>query len=75
MWPVMFFLALWSGMKHFREELDGERVEAFACMDDNLLGRREVTINTVRAIPSPLCELGGIFSFFHFIPFYSLAEW
>lgn len=31
--PVMFYLALRPGLKRGREEVQGEGVEAFACMD------------------------------------------
>ena len=34
MGPVMFWLALRPGLKRFREELEGEGVEALAYMDD-----------------------------------------
>ncbi|CAN0321596.1 unnamed protein product, partial [Laminaria digitata] len=34
MGPAMFFMALRPGLKRFRQEFEGERVEAFAYMDD-----------------------------------------
>ena len=42
-------LALRPGLKRFREDLEGEGVEAFAYMDDVSLGLMGVTANTVRA--------------------------
>ena len=47
--PAIFCLALRPGLKRFREEFEGEGVEAFAYMDDVSLGLMGVTANTVRA--------------------------
>ena len=47
--PAIFCLALRPGLKRFREEFEGEGVEAFAYMDDVSLGLMGVTDNTVRA--------------------------
>ena len=47
--PAIFCLALQPGLKRFREESEGERVEAFPYMDDVSLGLVGVTTNTVRA--------------------------
>ena len=49
MGPATFCLALRPGLKRFREEFEGEGVEAFAYMDDVSLGLMGVTANTVRA--------------------------
>ena len=48
MGPATFCLALRPGLKRFREEFEGEGVEAFAYMDDVSLGLMGVTANTVR---------------------------
>ena len=53
MGPAMSCLASRPGLKLFREEFDGEGVEAFAYMDDVSLGLMGVTANTAReALPS-----------------------
>ena len=49
MGPATFCLAVRPGLKRFREEFEGEGVEAFAYMDDVSLGLMEFTANTVRA--------------------------
>ncbi|CAN0290043.1 unnamed protein product, partial [Laminaria digitata] len=49
MGPAMFCLALRPMLKRFRQELEGEGVEAFAYMDDVSLGLMGITANTVRA--------------------------
>ncbi|CAN0525003.1 unnamed protein product, partial [Laminaria digitata] len=45
----MFCLALRPGLKRFRQEFEGEGVEAFADMSDVSLGLTGTTANTVRA--------------------------
>ena len=52
MGPAMFCLALRPGLKRFREEYDGEGVEAFAFMQDVSFSLVRVTANTVGASPS-----------------------
>ncbi|CAN0376531.1 unnamed protein product [Laminaria digitata] len=47
--PAMFCLALRPRLKRFRQEFEGEGVEAFAYMDDVSLGLMGITANTVRA--------------------------
>ncbi|CAN0523670.1 unnamed protein product, partial [Laminaria digitata] len=49
MGPAMFFLELRPGLKGFRQEFEGEGVEAFAYMVDVSLGLIGITANTVRA--------------------------
>ena len=49
MGPAMFCLALRPGLKRFREEYDGEGVEAFAFMQDVSFSLVRVTANTVGA--------------------------
>ena len=60
MGPAMFCLALRPGLKRFREEFEGEGVEAFAYMDDISLGLMGVTANTIRAITFLRRELDDI---------------
>ena len=45
----MFCLALRPGLKRFRQEFEGEGVEAFAYMDDGSLGLTGIAPNPVRA--------------------------
>lgn len=45
----MFSSALRPALKGFREEFDGEEVEAFAPMDDVSLGLMGVAANMIRA--------------------------
>ncbi|CAN0590314.1 unnamed protein product, partial [Laminaria digitata] len=49
MGPAMFCLALRPGLKRFRQEFEGEGVDAFAYMDDVSLGLMGITANTVRS--------------------------
>ena len=60
MGPAMFCLALRPALKRFREEFEGEGVEAFAYMGDVSLGLMEVTANTVRAFAFLRQELEDI---------------
>ncbi|CAN0090495.1 unnamed protein product, partial [Laminaria digitata] len=60
MGPAMFCLALRPGLKRFRQEFEGEGVEAFAYMDDVSLGLMGITANTVRAIAFLLRKLDDI---------------
>ncbi|CAN0596235.1 unnamed protein product, partial [Laminaria digitata] len=60
MGPAMFCLALRSGLKRFRQEFEGEGVEAFAYMDDVSLGFMGITANTVRAFAFLRRELDDI---------------
>ena len=60
MGSAMFYLALEPGLKRFREELEGEGVEAFAYMDDVSLGLTRITINTVRSFAFLRRELEDI---------------
>ena len=60
MGSVMFCLALRLGLKRFREEFEGEGVEAFAYMDDVPLGLMGVTTNTARAFAFLRRELEAI---------------
>ena len=50
MGPAMFCLALRPGLKRFREESEGEGVEAFAYIDDVSLGLLRITADKVRAL-------------------------
>ena len=45
----MFCLALRPGLKRFREEFEGEGVEAFTYIDGISLGLMGVTVKTARA--------------------------
>ncbi|CAN0368478.1 unnamed protein product [Laminaria digitata] len=56
MGPAMFCLALRPGLKRFRQEFEGEGVEAFVYMDDVSLGLMGITANTVRAFAFPRRE-------------------
>ena len=49
MGPAMFCLALRPGLKRFREDFEGEGLEAFEYMDDISLGLMGVATNTIRA--------------------------
>ena len=60
MGPAMFRLALRPGLKRFREESEGEGVEAFAYMDDVSLGLTRITADTVRAFAFLRQELEDI---------------
>ncbi|CAN0592776.1 unnamed protein product, partial [Laminaria digitata] len=60
MGPAMFCLALRPGLKRFRQEFEGEGVEAFAYMDDVSLGLMGITANTVRAFTFLRRELDDI---------------
>ncbi|CAN0468226.1 unnamed protein product, partial [Laminaria digitata] len=60
MGPAMFCLALRPGLKQFRQEFEGEGVEAFAYMDDVSLGLTGITANTVRAFAFLRRELDDI---------------
>ncbi|CAN0514005.1 unnamed protein product [Laminaria digitata] len=60
MGPAMFCLALRPGLKRFRQEFEGEGVEAFAYMDDVSLGFMEITANTVKAFAFLRRELDDI---------------
>ncbi|CAN0452726.1 unnamed protein product, partial [Laminaria digitata] len=60
MGPAMFCLALRPGLKRFRQEFEGEGVEAFAYMDDVSLGLTGITANTVRAFAFLRRELDDI---------------
>lgn len=60
--PEVLFSALQSGLKRFREKVEGERVEAFAYTDDIpvSLCLKRVTANTDRANASLWRELDDI---------------
>ena len=58
--PAMFSLALRRRPKSFREEFEGEAVEARAYMDDISLGFKGVKANTVRVIAFLRRQLDGI---------------
>ncbi|CAN0389470.1 unnamed protein product, partial [Laminaria digitata] len=60
MGPTMFCLALRPGLKRFRQEFEGEGVEAFAYMDYVSLGLTGITANTVRAFAFLRRELDDI---------------
>ena len=60
MGPAMFWMALRPGLKRFREEFEGEGVEAFAYMDGLSLGLTRITADTVRAFAFLRQELEGI---------------
>ncbi|CAN0586918.1 unnamed protein product, partial [Laminaria digitata] len=60
MGPAMFCLALRPGLKRFRQEFEGEGVEAFAYMGDVSLGLTGITANTVRAFAFLRRELDDI---------------
>ncbi|CAN0458038.1 unnamed protein product, partial [Laminaria digitata] len=60
MGPAMFCLALRPGLKRFRQEFEGEGVEAFAYMDDVSLGLMGITANMVRAFAFLRRELDDI---------------
>ena len=60
MGPAMFCLALRPGVKRFREEFEGEGVEAFAYMDDVSLGLTRITADTVRAFAFLRQELEAV---------------
>ncbi|CAN0583139.1 unnamed protein product, partial [Laminaria digitata] len=60
MGPAMFCLALRPKLKRFRQELEGEGVEAFAYMDGVSLGLTGITANTVRAFSFLRRELDDI---------------
>ncbi|CAM9612988.1 unnamed protein product, partial [Laminaria digitata] len=60
MGPALFCLALRPGLKRFRQEFEGEGVEAFAYMNDVSLGLMGITANTVRAFAFVRRELDGI---------------
>ena len=49
---AIFFHTLLLGLKRFRQELEGEGVENFACMDDTSFGHMGVTnmIKTIRIL-------------------------
>ena len=59
MGPAMYCLALRPGLKRFREELEGEGVQAFAYMDD-ISRRYGVAANIVRAFAFLRRELDDI---------------
>ena len=48
MGPAIFCLTLRPALKRFREEFEGQGVEAFAYSDDVSFGLMGVTTNTVR---------------------------
>ncbi|CAN0095586.1 unnamed protein product, partial [Laminaria digitata] len=58
--PATFCLALRLGLKRFRQEFEGEGVEAFAYMDDVSLDFVGITANTVRALAFLRRELDDI---------------
>ena len=58
--PSTFCLALRARLKHFREDLEGERVQASAYMGDIYLGPLGAKANTVRDTSSPRRELDDI---------------
>lgn len=60
--PEVFCLALQSGLKHFREEVEGERVEVFAYTDDIpvSLCLKRITADTDRATAPLRRELDDI---------------
>ena len=60
MGSAMFCLALRPGLKSFREEFDGDGIEAFAYMDDVSLGLTRITDDTVRAFAFLRQELQDI---------------
>ena len=60
MGPAVFCLALRPGLKRFREEFEGEGVEAFAYMDDVSLGLTRITAYTVRVFTFLRQELENI---------------
>ena len=60
MGPAMFRLALRPWLKRFREEFEGEGVEAVAHVDDVSFGLMGVTANTVRTFPFLQRELSDI---------------
>ena len=60
MGPAIFCLALRPGLKCFREEFEGEGVEAFAYMDDVSLGLTRITAYTVRVFTFLRQELENI---------------
>ncbi|CAN0339095.1 unnamed protein product, partial [Laminaria digitata] len=60
MGPVMFCLAFRPGLQPFREEFEGEGVEAFAYIDDVSLGLMGIEANTVRAFAFLRRELDDI---------------
>ena len=58
--PAMICLALRPGLKRFREDFEGEGVEAYAYMDDVSLGLKRITADTVRAFAFMRQELEDI---------------
>ncbi|CAN0569175.1 unnamed protein product, partial [Laminaria digitata] len=60
MGPEMFCLALRPGLKRFRQEFEGEGVEAFAYIDDVSLILIGITADTVRAFAFPRRGLDDI---------------
>ncbi|CAN0557065.1 unnamed protein product [Laminaria digitata] len=60
MGPAMFCLALRPGLKRFRQEFEGEGVEASVYMDAVSLSLMGITANTVRAFVFLRRELDDI---------------
>lgn len=56
----MFCLTLRPELKRFREELEGEGVQAFACIGDVSLGLVRITADTVRTFAFLRRELEDI---------------
>lgn len=57
---MMVCVAVWQGMKGFRERFEGEGLEVFAYTDDISLGFMGVTANTVRATSFVRRKHGGL---------------